>query len=307
LGQKVTSTDEINQKARESLQQPQPTLSEESILQLINQVLQEHLQAIDTFYNNYEQLSNVDNYRQQYETFINQLGIPETMATIRDLERVMAKTKEDIMKEAAEVGGLVTESQVAEVLNFRQGILKNQYDALVDLLHEKERMLDKLMTYTRWDREDLEKMLDRELRIKEFEANYVKNILGQEWQIMKYVQDKNRKEIEQAAKMGTLHTASPDYLAKLVDPMSPLYTGMDLDELNIWIQYSQRIAQEKELNRQRILQQLQIQKEREAREQKKLPYEIQAKQLEIEKKKKELEKKSGTTKNFTDALKEFKK
>jgi LysM repeat protein len=267
LGQKFTSADEINQRARESLQQPQPQpiLSEQSILQLIHQTLEENLRAIDEHYNRYLQLSNVNTYRQQYETLMNQLGIPETMAAIRNIERIMAQTKDDIMREAAAVGGLVTESQVAEVLNFRQGILKNQYDALVDLLHEKEQMLDKLMTYTRWDREDLEKMLDRELRIKEFEENYVKNILGQEWQIIKYVQDKNRKTIEQAAKMGTLHTASPDYLAKLVDPMSPLYSGLDLDELNFWIQYSQRIAQEKELNRQRILQQLQIQRAREAR------------------------------------------
>jgi LysM repeat protein len=282
LGQKVSSTDEINQKAKESLQQPQPTLNEQSLLQLINQTLEKHLEAIDEHYNQYVQLSNVNTYRQQYETLVDQLGIPETMAAIRNIESLMAKTKEDIMKEAAEAGGLVTESQVAEVLNFRQGVLKSQYDAFVDLLHEKERMLDKLMTYTRWDREDLEKMLDRELRIEEFKANYTEKILGKEWDIMKHIEDKNYKKIETEAKMGTLHTFSADYLAKLVDPTSPYYAGLSVDDVQALLRYSQQVAAEKELRNARIkqqiqntLEQMQMRRTKEAREAQLFPWKLE--------------------------------
>ena len=269
LGKNLKTAEQINNAAKEQIQSPQPQLTEQSLSELINKNFQENIQSFENAYNQYVQLADVNNYSQQYETFTNQLGISDTMAQLKNIENVMANTKDDIMKEAAAAGGLVTESQVSEVLNFREEILKQQYSALTDLLNEKEKMLDKMMTYSRWDREELEKMLDRELRIKEFEANYMKNVFGQEWNVMKYIQDRNRKMIEQEAKIGTLHTASPDYLAKLVDPMDPLYTGLDLDELNLWIQYSQRITQEKELNRQKILQQLQIQKSREAREAKK--------------------------------------
>jgi len=241
------TTEDINKQARDKLQQQPQELTPDDWIKLIQQNFADNIKRIEDIYNNYAKLSDPNYYRNQYESLMNQLGIPDTLAQLRNIENIMASTRDDIMREAAAAGGLVTQSQVEEILNFRQGILKQQYRVLSDLLDEKERMLDKLMTYTHWDRQELDRMLDRELKLSEFEMTWQQKILDREWEIQKYVWDNNYKRIENYAKMGVLHTTSADYLAKLVDPTSPLYTGLSPDDLYALLIYSKQIADERAL------------------------------------------------------------
>ena len=272
LGQKFTSVDEINQKARENLQLPQPQINENKLNQLILEKTGVDLSGVDAAFNRLVQLSDPNFYVNQYNQLLERTGISKDIQALADLRSIMERTKQDVLEEAAKVGGLVTESQVAEVVNFRHGILKAQYQALADVIEAKERMIDKIMKYTAMDRKFIADLLERQLNLEEWKVKLAMDAVKWDFNAQKELRNRNFKKLEYYAETGQLHTASPDFLYHFIDPESPLYAGITVDELRFYIRMSQEAARQRELKElrtkqliQKTLEDIQIARAKEAR------------------------------------------
>jgi LysM repeat protein len=257
LGQKFTSADDINQKARENLQLPQPQIDENRLNQLILEKTGVDLSSVDTAFNRLMQLSDPNFYVNQYNQLLERTGISKDIQALADLRSIMERTKQDVLEEAAKVGGLVTESQVAEVVNFRHGILKAQYEALADAIEAKERLIDRIMKYTAMDRKFIENLLERQLNLEEWRVRMAMEAAKWDFNVQKELRNRNLKKLEGYVKAGQLHTASPDFLYHYVNPESPLYAGITLDELRFYIRMSQENARQRELQELRTKQLIQ--------------------------------------------------
>jgi LysM repeat protein len=273
LGQKFVSADEINQRARENLQLPQPQIDENKLNQLILEKTGVDLSRIDTTFNRLVQLSDPNFYVNQYNQLLERTGISKDIQALADLRSIMERTKQDVLEEAAKVGGLVTESQVAEVVNFRHSILKAQYQALADVIEAKERMIDRIMKYTAMDRKFIEDLLERQLNLEEWRVKLAMDAIKWDFNAQKELRNRNLKKLENYAEIGQLHTASPDFLYHFVNPESPLYAGITVDELRFYIRMSQEKARQRELDEarkkqliQKTLEDMQRARTREARE-----------------------------------------
>jgi hypothetical protein len=289
LGQKFTSADEINQRARENLQLPQPQIDENRLNQLILEKTGVDLSRIDAALNRLMQLSDPNFYVNQYNQLLEKTGISKDIQALADIRSIMERTKQDVLEEAAKVGGLVTESQVAEVVNFRHGILKAQYQALADAIEAKERLIDNIMKYTAMDRKFIADLLESQLKLEKWKAELAMNAVKWDFNVQKELRNRNLKKLENYADAGELHTASADFLYNFVNPESPLYAGIDADELRFYIRISQEKARQRELDEIRKKQLIQktledIQraraKEARARERHRLEMKILEKKLE---------------------------
>jgi LysM repeat protein len=273
LGQKVSSTDEINQKAKESLQQPQPTLDDNKLNQLILEKTGVDISRIDDAINRLNQLNDPNFYVNQYNQLLERTGISKDIQALADIRSIMERTKQDVLEEAAKVGGLVTESQVAEVVNFRHGILKAQYQALADAIEAKEKMIDNIMKYTAMDRKMIADLLESQLNLEKWKVQLAMDAAKWNFNVQKELRNTNLKKLENYADAGELHTASADFLYNFVNPESPLYTGIDANELKFYIGISQEKARQRELNEartkqliQNTLEEMQSRRAKEARE-----------------------------------------
>jgi hypothetical protein len=204
---------------------------------------------------------------------IEQTGISKDIQALADIRSIMERTKQDVMEEAAKVGGLVTESQVAEVVNFRHGILKAQYQALADAIEAKERLIDNIMKYTAMDRKTIADLLERQLKLEKWKAELAMDAVKWDFNARKELKNSNLKKLENYAESGQLHTTSPDFLYHFVDPESPLYAGITVDELRFYIRMSQEKARQRELDEarkkqliQKTLEDIQRARSKEARE-----------------------------------------
>jgi LysM repeat protein len=257
LGQKVSSTDEINQKAKESLQQPQPTLDDNKLNQLILEKTGVDISRIDDTINRLNQLNDPNFYVNQYNQLLERTGISKDIQALADIRSIMERTKQDVLEEAAKVGGLVTESQVAEVVNFRHGILKAQYQALADAIEAKEKMIDSIMKYTAMDRKTIADLLESQLKLEQWKVKLAMDAIKWDFDNRKELRNLNLKKLENYAESGQLHTASSDFLYHFVNPESPLYAGIAVDELRFYIRLSQEKARQRELNEARTKQLIQ--------------------------------------------------
>jgi LysM repeat protein len=272
LGQKFSSVDEINQKAKENLQTPQPKVDEKTLQQFIDERVEEEMKPLREAVNKFIIFNDPNFYVNRYNQLLEQTGIAKDIQALSDIRVLMEKTKEDVMKEAAAVGGLVTESQIAEVINFRHGILKAQYEALADAIETKERMIDRIMKYTAMDRKTIADLLEKNLQLEKWRAE--KRIEAFKWgfNYQEKLKDKNLKKIEDFADRGVLHTYSADYLYNYVNPESELYTGLAPEELNFYLRISYEKARERELDEirtkqliQNTLEEMQVRRAKEAR------------------------------------------
>jgi LysM repeat protein len=272
LGQKFSSVDEINQKAKENLQTPQATIDENKLNQLILEKTGVDLSRIDATINRLNQLNDPNFYVSQYNQLLEKTGISKDIQALADIRSIMERTKQDVLEEAAKVGGLVTESQIAEVVNFRHGILKAQYQALADAIEAKERMIDNIMKYTAMDRKTIADLLESQLNLERWKVELAMNAVKWDFNTQKELRNTNLKKLENYADAGELHTASPDTLYHFVDPESPLYAGITVDELRFYIRMSQEKARQRELDEirtkqliQNTLEEMQVRRAKEAR------------------------------------------
>jgi len=274
LGQKFASADEINQKARENLQQSQlqPQIDENKLNQFILEKTGVDLREVDRAFSRLVQLSDPNFYVNQYNQLLERTGLLKDIQALSDIRSIMEKTKQDVLEEAAKVGGLVTESQVAEVVNFRHGILKAQYQALADAIEAKERMIDKIMKYTAMDRKFIADLLESQLNLEQWKAKLAMEAVKWDYNAQKELRNRNLKKLEKYADTGELHTYSPDFLYHFVNPESPLYAGITVDELRFYIRMSQEQARQRELDEmrtklliQKTLEEMQVKRAREAR------------------------------------------
>ena len=291
----IKTVEDINKAVQEQLKTQTSDFALEDIIQLIEERVSEPLQRIQQVEQQYIQLADPNFYVNQYNALMDKLGIPQDLENLRNIQAIMRGTLEDVLKEAATAGGLVTQSQVAEIVNFRHGILKQQAETLSDIIEEKERMLDQMMKYTLLGREELEKMLDRQLRIAEMEIKLKRDATQWAYDIYQDLKDKNLKRLEFMVKEGVLHTASPEHLSKYVDPSSLLYTGLTPDDLTMMLRISYQNAFQEQLKTQQIIEKIEqaqakLEQQMRSLELKEKGLELREKELEIRRKKLELEK-----------------
>jgi len=284
----IKTVEDINKAVQEQLKTQTPSFTLDDIAKLIEERVSEPLQKIQQIQQQYIQLADPNFYVNQYNALMDKLGISQDLAALRDIRAIMRGTLEDVLKEAAAAGGLVTQSQVAEIVNFRHGILKQQAEILSDIIEEKERMLDRLMKYTLLGRQELEKMLDRQLRIAEMEISLKRDATKWAYDIYQDLKDKNLKRLEFMVKEGVLHTASPEHLAKYVDPSSLLYTGLTSEDLIMMLRISYQNALQEKLKTQQLI--AKIEQIQAKLEQQMYSLELREKELEIRRERLELEK-----------------
>jgi len=216
----------------------------------------------------YIQRTSAESYRDTYQKLLDEQGITA------DYQRLF----DNVLKEAAAAGGIVTQSQVEAVVKFRQGILKQEAETLSEIIDMKERMIDKTMKYIEMDREELNRRLDKALGIQDKIANL--QLKAAKWQY-DYTQDlidKNQKKLEGYVKAGLLHTFSPSYLATFANPYHLNYAGYTASDIALFYRLSAETEKEKKIKQNQIA--LNIQK---------TIQEMEYKKLKIEKLKGEIE------------------
>jgi LysM repeat protein len=212
-------------------------------------LFQNEINQLNDLLNVYIQRTSAESYRDTYQKLLDEYGISADYQRLFDIQRIMRGTLDDVLREAAEAGGIVTQSQVAAVVKFRQGILKQEADILSDIIDMKEKMIDKIMKYTEMDRDELNKRLDKALRIQEKIADLQLKAAKWRYDYQKDLMEKNQKKIESYVKAGLLHSFSPKYLATFTNPYHTNYAGYTATELGVMAEISRRIAVDAESKR----------------------------------------------------------
>jgi|GEM_PF-4935069 len=243
-----------------------------------NQLYQQEINRLNDLLNYYVQVNSADSYRDTYQKLLDEQGITADYQRLFDIQRIMQGTLDDVLKEAAAAGGIVTQSQVEAVVKFRQGILKQEAETLSEVIDMKEKMIDKTMKYVEMDRDELNKRLDKALGIQEKIADL--QLKAAKWQY-DYTQDlidKNQKKLEGYVKAGLLHTFSPSYLATFANPYHLNYAGYTASDIALFYQLSAETEREEKIKQNQTA--LNIQK---------TIQEMEYKELQIEKLKGEIE------------------
>jgi len=314
LIQSGLTTDQINQIQTQLYNYwVSKTLPDKVVDNTVTYLFDEEVRRLNDLVDEYNRQTSVENYRDTYQNLLNEYGIPTDYQRLFDLQRIMQNTREDVLKEAELAGGIVTESQVEAVVNFRLGILKQEAESLSEIIDMKERMLDKMMKYVEMDREELDRRLDRALNIEERLFNLKMNAAKWQYDYTQDLMNKNQKKINTLVEAGMLHTFSPQYLSTFANPYHTNYAGYSPEEIVTLYQLSREIERDKmlkrqqaeenikktienlELARQRLeLQQMRAEAQSELEKER---LELQEKELEL--KEKELERKLGTSSPFT--------
>jgi len=280
----------------------------------------EEMRRLNDLLDAYNRHTSVESYKSIYQNLLNEYGIPADYQRLFDLQRIMQKTREDVLREAQLAGGIVTESQVEAVVNFRLGILKQEAETLSEIIDMKERMVDKMMKYVEMDREELNRRLEKALNIEERLFKLKMDAVKWQYDYMQDLMNKNKKKVDAFAEAGILHTFSPYYLSTFANPYHTNYSGYSPEELVALYQLSIEIERDKmykrqqieenirktieslELARQRLeLQQMRAQIQRGLTEKRLKLQEkgLELREKELELKEKELERKLGTSSLFS--------
>lgn len=109
------------------------------------------------------QQSFVDLYQQE----IAAQGIPGLNMELANVQKIMEGTEDDIRDEISAAGGFATESQIQALTGARNKGLLKQANYLSNVLQAKNDYVDRIVSLTQADREQVSKDLDRKLGITE--------------------------------------------------------------------------------------------------------------------------------------------
>lgn len=258
-----TTPEDVNRVAEERMKAgKKPSLPEEVVVSRIQQMLEPVLGPLQEYQQRLEQVFHPNFYVEQFENYRRQLGLEGLYQQRADLWTDMEKTREDILKEAAQSGGLVTQSQVEEILAFRQGILKDRLIALNNMIESREKLLDHYMQYVRYDREELRKYFDQQFDIASKVSQFTTQAMKEGYDYMKDLIKYNREKLIRYVKDGELLRLSPEFLYEFTDPSSFSYAGVTLEELTATMRVAQVLEEERRIKREKELQQMRINWER---------------------------------------------
>ncbi|MFH8086892.1 MAG: LysM peptidoglycan-binding domain-containing protein [Candidatus Aenigmatarchaeota archaeon] len=251
----ITELNQLISQALESLRTPQVTIPEKAFQDAFAKIFQEQIDYLKETFNKLENLQPA-NYLERYQKFLSDLGVPQDYQRIFDLQKIIKQTREDVEREAIAAGGIVTQSQIEEIVNFRIRMLKDELSALSDLVEAKERIVEKMMKYVEMDRKEISDRLDSILDLKTKIFNFSFQALKWKYDYFEDLIKRNRSKLMEYVKSGILEEFSSDFLANFADPNSMLYAGVTPEEITTLIRLSRLNREKAELERQKIIQQI---------------------------------------------------
>lgn len=271
LAQRLPTVEDINQKARELLSRrtevKAPTL--DTIRNFVNLLFMNQLSELEEKANRYFELSRPETYQETYQRLIEESGLPALYQRQFELQSILGKTREDVLREAAFSGGIVTESMVEEIVSFRQSMIKNELSSLVDLIESKERLVDRLMKYVDMDRDLLEKRIEKMLDLDKQILKLKKEMIDWNLDQIKETSLQNQRKLNFLVQSGALADYTDEMLLKMANPDDLLYTGFSIEELLALresARFERQLKQERLINQMRRMEmakeRLEMQKER---------------------------------------------
>lgn len=103
-------------------------------------------------------------------------GLPALNLQLADINKVMDGTEDDIRDEITHAGGFVTESQVQAMTTARNKTLLKQANYLQNTINAKNDYVDRIVSLTQADREQVSKDLDQKLGIAQMVLTMANNM-----------------------------------------------------------------------------------------------------------------------------------
>lgn len=244
---------QINQQISQTLDQLKTGIIPESVFSnLFFKTFQDQISSLQEILQRMENIGPV-NYQEQYQRLLEQLGISEDYKRIFDLQKIIKKTRDDVVREAIASGGIVTESQIEAIVNFRISMLKDELETIVDLVELKERMIDKTLKYIEMDRKQLNDYFDRILDIKSMISKFNLEALQWGYDFYKDLINKNRTKLMNYVKDGTILELSLDVLSNFANPSSMLYADVTPEEIAALLRTARILREREEIEKQKII------------------------------------------------------
>lgn len=122
----------------------------------------------------YDQITNAlsstatqQSFKDEFAQLQTEQGIPALNTELLNIKNIMDGTEDDIRTEITKAGGFATDSQVQALTGARNKTLLKQANMLQQQLIAKEDYVDHLMQFSKLDREQVSKDLDRKLGLTE--------------------------------------------------------------------------------------------------------------------------------------------
>ncbi|MEM5875656.1 MAG: hypothetical protein QXX45_03770, partial [Candidatus Aenigmatarchaeota archaeon] len=244
---------QINQQISQTLDQLKTGIIPESVFSnLFFKTFQDQISSLQEILQRMENIGPV-NYQEQYQRLLEQSGISEDYKRIFDLQKIIKKTRDDVVREAIASGGIVTESQIEAIVNFRISMLKDELETIVDLVELKERMIDKTLKYIEMDRKQLNDYFDRILNIKSMISKFNLEALQWGYDFYKDLINKNRTKLMNYVKDGTILELSLDVLSNFANPSSMLYADVTPEEIAALLRTARILREREEIEKQKII------------------------------------------------------
>ena len=106
-------------------------------------------------------------FADEYKKLLATEGIPGLQTELMNVNRIMEGTEDDIRDEITMAGGFATESQVQAMKGARNKTLLKQANSLTQQLALKQDYVDQIMQFSKLDRDQVEKDIDRRLGLTE--------------------------------------------------------------------------------------------------------------------------------------------
>lgn len=127
--------------------------------------------VVKTMYDSINQMlstpATTQTFKQEYDSLLQTQGIQGLQTELMNIKNIMDGTEDDLRTEISKAGGLATESQVAALAGARNKTLLKQANVLQQQLALKEDYVNQIMQFSKLDRAQVEKDVDRKLGLTE--------------------------------------------------------------------------------------------------------------------------------------------
>jgi len=140
-----------------------------------NQAHQKYLQ--DYAYSQ-STLNQNQSLTQQYQQFVNQLGIPAINTQLVNMQKIIDGTEQDIRNEISSAGGIATDSQVLAMTDARNKVIIQNYKNLLQTRSDLMNNLSAMMDLAEKDRAYAQQQIDRQLNFDQQQIEYADKMLA---------------------------------------------------------------------------------------------------------------------------------
>lgn len=103
-------------------------------------------------------------------------GIPGLQMELADMKKIMDGSEDDIRAEITATGGFATDSQVKALTGARNKVMLREAQYLSDIIQAKEDYVNKIVSLTQADREQVDRDIDRKIGLSQTLLNMTQNM-----------------------------------------------------------------------------------------------------------------------------------